>query len=304
MKLYTPIALALAGAVLAGCGGSGSAHNPTVASRVIFSSDWDQGKPHAYTQVFSMSPDGSDVRQITDESGDCSEPAACDDGSKIVFTRRSWFGTDIYVMNEDGSDRLNLTHDPFHDNLAPCYCGDGAEIVFESDRSGDHQVWKMNADGANPTRLTGPGRSEDAGFIDEEESYSPDFSHDNEKIVYVRGENSEIWMMNSNGSNKVSLHQIGTTPRFNHVRSLIVFARDGEIFTMHTDGTHVKQLTGDRGELFFSDPAFSPDSRKITFTGRNDASEIYIMNFDGSGLQKLTSFGVQSLHPNFCREAH
>ena len=302
MKTYQPILLAAAIAGVVSCGGSDSTHAQIVPSRVIFSSvPLPDNVKKDYAQLYSMALDGSDVRQLTNVTFDASEPVACDDGSKILFTGQSWLSTNLYVMNRDGSNMVNLTKDLFGHNYAPCYCGDGAEIVFESNKSGSHQVWKMDADGSNPTRLTGPGR-EDSGAIsspDTEQSYSPDFSHDNKKIVYVRGADSQIWMMDGNGSNKVDLKQVGTTPRFNEVGSLIVFARDGDIYTMHTNGTVVKKLTADRGEIVFEDPAISPDGRKIVFTGRNTACEVYVMNVDGSGLARLTYEGREYMHPNF-----
>jgi TolB protein len=52
---------------------------------------------------------------------------------------------------------------------------------------------------------------------------------------------------------------------------------------------------------YFNDPAFSPDGEKIAFRGGQFASkrekgfidEIYVMNADGSGIKKVTSYPVQ-----------
>jgi dipeptidyl aminopeptidase/acylaminoacyl peptidase len=54
-----------------------------------------------------------------------------------------------------------------------------------------------------------------------------------------------------------------------------------------------RRLTSQEGE--WNSPSFSPDGKKIAFSGNSDtkasyhADEIYLMNADGSGVQKLTS---------------
>jgi TolB protein len=250
-----------------------------------------------------MNLDGSGLIQLTDVSGGASEPAANDEGSKIAFTSPSSLTDDIYVMNRDGSNVMNLSSLTKSSEISPCFCGNGTEIVYSSDASGNRQVWKMRSDGSQPTRLTGPPDDVDLPVsIDLGISYAPDLSHDNAKIVYVHGVDSEIWMMNGDGSNKTYVGQNGTTPRFNEMGSMIVFARDGDIYTMHLDGTQVKKLTTlDRGEFAYSDPAFSPDGKKIAFMGKNSASEIFIMDSNGKNVKKLTNFGVETMHPNFIR---
>jgi TolB protein len=62
---------------------------------------------------------------------------------------------------------------------------------------------------------------------------------------------------------------------------------NGEVFVMNDDGSEQRNLS--RHPAHDSDPAWSPDGRKIAFISRRDGRlEIYVVNADGSGLRRLT----------------
>ncbi len=72
-------------------------------------------------------------------------------------------------------------------------------------------------------------------------------------------------------------------------RVLFVSSRDGnaQIYVMHADGDQPRALT--RGPAENTDPAWSPDGRRISFTSYRDGNgEIYVMNADGSHVSCLT----------------
>jgi Tol biopolymer transport system component len=67
-----------------------------------------------------------------------------------------------------------------------------------------------------------------------------------------------------------------------------VFSRNGSVYTIDRDGTHANQLIT---SSFISPPAYtkwSPDGSKIAFIGDGD---IYVVNADGTGLEKVTDHG-------------
>ena len=75
------------------------------------------------------------------------------DGSKIIFYSNEGGQFNIYVMNTDGSNTIQLTSDAGN-NAAPNWSPDGKYIVFSSDRDGSWQIYRMKSDGNQPELLS------------------------------------------------------------------------------------------------------------------------------------------------------
>ena len=105
-------------------------------------------------------PDGD-----ADQAVEITAGAGTDDGvgglawtpdGRVVYAASTSGNSDIWVMNADGSNRVQLTNAPEEDFL-PLVTPDGSYIVFMSERERARTLWRMNLDGSNPTRL-GAGR--------------------------------------------------------------------------------------------------------------------------------------------------
>src|SRR3954470_7050352 len=62
------------------------------------------------SQIYTIRPNGSDLRQLTGESGNgtSSTPQWSADGRLIVYVSDQTGNTEVYVMNADGSDKRQL----------------------------------------------------------------------------------------------------------------------------------------------------------------------------------------------------
>ena len=80
-------------------------------------------------------------------------PVWSPNGRKIAFYAEQDGNWKIYVMDEDGSNQINLTNNSANDRY-PVWSPDGKNIIFLSNRDGIDEIYIMNADGSNPINLT------------------------------------------------------------------------------------------------------------------------------------------------------
>ena len=71
---------------------------------------------------------------------------------KILFTSERDVNYEIYMMNPDGSEQVNLTQHPA-DDLQAAWSPTGEQILFVSDREGTRDLYLMDADGGNVRRV-------------------------------------------------------------------------------------------------------------------------------------------------------
>ncbi len=217
----------------------------------------EYGKPG----IPSCSPDGR--RVLTDDDGNiyifnldgtwlsillegrkAHEPAWSPDGTKIAFQSWEHDPSEIYVMDIDGCNLVQLTDNTYYDDY-PRWSPDGQQIVFISERDGDNDIYIMNADGSDQQLLANTPNKE----------LYPQWSPDGAEILFqshtVGGQNWGIYVMNADGSDIRALRQSSTysshLPYWSPDGSKIVFNSneegDPEIYIMDRDGSNVVKLT-------------------------------------------------------------
>jgi pimeloyl-ACP methyl ester carboxylesterase/dipeptidyl aminopeptidase/acylaminoacyl peptidase len=122
-------------------------------------------------------------------------------------------------------------------------------------------------------------------------------TRDGQVIAFTseRDGNSEIYVMNADGSNPQRLTDdpaYDAWPTWSPDGSRIAFMSDRsgnpDIYVMDADGSNVRQLTSDPANDIW--PEWSPDGRRIAFPSRRDGNfELYVINADGTNLQRLTN---------------
>jgi len=155
------------------------------------------------SQIFVMDADGSNDIQLTDtyKNGgnglhDSYHISWSPDGNKLLFISNRDDNEEIYIMNKDGSNPVNLTRNAAEDYISTdAWSPDGTRIVFWSNRSqnGIFDIYTMNPDGSDVRKLT------NSKYNDMGAAWSPAggrmvFSSD-------RDWNAELYLMNTDGSN-------------------------------------------------------------------------------------------------------
>ena len=131
---------------------------------------------------------------------DRAQPVFSPDDKKIAFAAYDQ-GTDmvdIWIMNADGSNPINLTKSTDNTQLNgyPSFSPDGTQIIFtRGNMTTGANVYSMNVGGTGMKPLTSSGFDWDPLFIS------------SSKIVFVslRDGNMEIYSMNADGSGQTRL---------------------------------------------------------------------------------------------------
>lgn len=232
---------------------------------------------------------------------------------KILFVSNRDGNADIYIMDPDGSNQMNLINNLSHD-YDPEWSPDGNSIVFVSERDGTADIYTMNLDGSDLSQLTYPVNPSDPGDGRNRDDM-PDWSPNGTKIVFfsLRDGNSKIWLMNADGSNQIKLDLpfgVHAYPRWSPDGNEIVFtstlAGEGhfDIYKVNVSNpSNPIRLTN--SPYTDIEPVWAPDGSKIAFTSNRyhngEVFYVYIMNSDGSNQRTIsdTSLGTNQQQPSW-----
>jgi Tol biopolymer transport system component len=114
----------------------------------------------------------------------------------------------------------------------------------------------------------------------------PSWSPDGSKIAFVA--NKVLFSMNSDGTNKQQLAtEVLTQAVWSPSGKYILYTSTRAIlYRINADGSNKINITNDS---FANVPSWSPDEKQIAFVISGNVGELYLVNFDGTNLHKLTT---------------
>ncbi len=232
----------------------------------------------------------------------CSLFAQAPTSPKILFTSLRDGNSEIYIMNPDGSEQVNLTKHPAGD-LQAVWSPTGEKILFVSDRGGERDLYLMNPDGSNVRRV----------FKRKIEAWrtAPTWSPDGKQIAYYQ------WDRSGGGTSGMYIVTLGEqAAEYIETFSSPAWSPDGTeiacgeaspgltwiiLFNVRTQ-KH-ERLLPKKALPWQRDPSWSATGDKLAFSGNNnplpvildkalhnawrDKQTIFIVNRDGTGLQQL-----------------
>lgn len=251
----------------------------------------------ACDQIFTMKADGSDLRLLSTGKGRTTCSFFMPGDREIIYSSTHLRGAscppppdrsqgyvwalydyDIFIANADGTNVRRLTDNPRYDAELEGVAPDGT-IVFTSHREGNLDLYTMDRNGRNLRRLTRKPGYNGGAF----------FSWDGKRIVY-------------------RAYHPKTEKELEDFKGLLarglIRPRRAEIFVMDRDGGNKRQLTHNGAANWA--PSFHPNGRQIIFSSNLHAPgtrdfDLYLMNADGTGLERLTNGGFNSF-PFFSRD--
>jgi Tol biopolymer transport system component len=225
-----------------------------------------------------------------------------------TFERTDGDSCEIYSMNSDGSERINLTNNDVWDG-DPAPSPDGTKIAYVSNLENDNaEIIVMNSDGSGKSQLT------DSRDWNSEPAWSPDGN----QLVFVtlrRREFSEIKIMNVDGSGQTIIAESELaseghylSPNWSPLGTQIAYVREGfqgmecqgcsEIFVMNVDGSNPTQITHNS---WSQNPVWSPDGTRIAYETYLRPRDIGILaiNLNDSSSTELVNTEGWDAHPSW-----
>ncbi|MGH9310400.1 MAG: hypothetical protein ACRD1U_13570 [Vicinamibacterales bacterium] len=209
--------------------------------RTIAFSSWRSG----YQDIYLLFPyPGSPIQNPTRGTPEKQSwlPAWSPNGERLAFTTtRDGGNAEIYVMNRDGGGVQRLTNHPGIDST-PTWSPTGTQIAFVSDRTGNPQVYIMNADGTGVQRITNESHAD-------RPTWSPAPLNEIAYSARLGGGNViKVYDFSTGGVRQLT-DGIGTSesptfsPNGRHVAFTSTRAGKEQIFTIHRDGSGLRQVT-------------------------------------------------------------
>ena len=146
-------------------------------TKLLFSSNRGNADPSDY-DIYEMRVDGTAVRRITSGPEIDTYASWSPDGTRIVTRRVIGGGTnnEVFVLNADGSNPVNITNAPEHYDGWPVWSPDGTRICFAGGGPdfGNKYLFLINPDGSGKVQLTFPWLAGSPHCYDTQPTFSPD----------------------------------------------------------------------------------------------------------------------------------
>jgi hypothetical protein len=221
---------------------------PSQSGRIVFG----EGDRHGVTRVYTMNPDGTDVRALA-PSGYVTYPdgslqpittsttveSECmswtPDGSRILIDVQAinglGLGSGLATINADGTGYTEL---PLQEIGCGALSPDGTRFVAER-RGPTKGIYTVRAsDGGDLVRLT--------NFEGTDASFSPDGT----QVVFTPINDSGLWVVNADSTGlRLIAHNLTVRPTWSPDGRWILFETDGTAFDIvHPDGSGLQRNAG------------------------------------------------------------
>jgi len=277
---------------------SATAAYPGLNERIAYVSIRAGGPPEGQSEIFTIEPDGTRKRRLTDNEVNDFAPAYSPDGTRIAFELEvGGLDGELFVMETDGTHVWRLTNNDC-DDRGPTWAPSGGRLAYSSDCEdpGIRHIWKIRLSDGDAEQLT------DHDFL---QDVLPAWSMMGE-IAFQRADGGElhIWRIDADGSGEVQLTSgpvIDQNPSWSADGRFIAFDRltdRFQIWRMRRGGGDAVNLSDHAASD--SDPAWAPNNRRIAFSRRAPGpTSIFVMLADGGAGVEVTADGRTNFHPDW-----
>lgn len=244
-------------------------------------------------EIYVIDADGRNMHRLTFSKTLKLSTAWSPQGDRIVYSSMAGGNWSIASINVNtGQSQMILQGNGQY--ISPAWNQANPDLIaFSSNRDGNNEIYVSRAGGSGLRRMT------NSSGIDVSPSWAPDGS----MIAFASDRESPsrpvVYVMKADGSNQHRLTSIPGayedspcwSPRGDRIAFVIRGGNTGaDIATVSPTGEDVVQIT--LGEGANENPKWSPDGLRILFTSsRYGGRNLFIMNWDGTGVRPLTNEG-------------
>ncbi|MEW6428280.1 MAG: hypothetical protein AB1568_09630 [Thermodesulfobacteriota bacterium] len=280
----------------------GTAH--AQSGRILFA-----GRGETSWDIWSIKPDGSDLRQLTNDPGDERRPAMSPDGGELVFVN-SRRNLAVLQAGRPPAKEIPLPDIGYYDQ--PSWLPDGSGLVFvryqvvPADRSEILLMKRGEEDGwLPPSRLAEPPAMR----------LFPAVSPDGRQLAFTesfRNESGQLYEeigladMSGKVTRMLTDHKADSLrPAWSPDGRRLLFSSDREgnydIWLLDTISGVSTRLTAD--PAYDGDPAWSPDGRAVVFvSGRSGERQLWIQEIDATEARQCTRLEGGVMDPTWIME--
>ena len=276
--------------------------DPGIAqTKIMYVSEDKAGRRHLY----EMDYDGFGPRRVTADPILSLMPSWSPDRRAVVYTTYHGNNQEIVRLELDkrlgqGNRRTLVPSQTL--NITPAVSPNGQLLAYasakDSARKGNSDIFMMNLSTEKKTQLTKRASAE----------LSPAWSPDGRELAYTSDQTGrpQIYIMRADGKKVRRLTFDGRynaapawSPRGDWIAYVCRLPGYGlKLCRISVDGKRRVQITrGHPGEIDDS-PSWAPDGRHLVFSStRGGRSHIYMIQYDGTGLEQLTKGGIHHSSP-------
>ena len=228
--------------------------------RIVFQSDMDGDN-----EIYLLTSD--DLKKLTDNTWDDIYPRWSPDGKRIVFSANSAGRYQLYIMDDNGKNIIQLTTSP-EDNMDPAWAPDGRSIVFakrvKNVLGKRLSIWIMDLSSKQERRAIPDFHG--SHILPDLSPCAPLLAFTGSRTI---GWDVFLYDLNSRKYRGLTKGGKACRPRFSPDGQRIVYVSDdadgkGDIWMMNADGTN-QQRIAERDKTYDYFPSWSPDGNKVVF---------------------------------------
>jgi TolB protein len=230
------------------------------------------------------------------------DPSPNPDGTRLVFISVIAGKEQLFTMNADSSDAIQITRDD-DNHEDPAWSPDGSKIAYVTITKTEERIYVMNPDGSE-AKAVSPAAAR---------AIHPAWSTDSKRVIYCTDDDLQPPRKNDSDIEVVDLASgkvttlitggVNTYPAWSPDMKHLVFRRmlgqmNSEVFIADGDGRNARNLTNH--PAFDGWPAWSPDGKLIAFaSNRRSRYQIFVMNADGSDVRLVANTEGRATAPRW-----